>query len=118
MLGPAFAKNERLLKPAEFAAVKKGGRRYSTKNLTLYLFKNPLGRRRLGLSVSARVGPSVARSRIKRLLREFFRLNKEFFPESTDILMTVRPGAAFLSYADVDAELKRLRLVARAAGRE
>ena len=52
---------------------------------------NNLGHPRLGLSVSRRVGTAVARSRIKRLLREAFRLSQYDWAAAYDIVVVVRP---------------------------
>jgi len=103
----SFTKEERLLKPEEFARVRKTGKRLSTKSFTFYLLPNDLAIKRLGLAVSSRVGGAVKRNRVKRLLREFFRLNKALFPESTDILVTVKTLEQIKGLADVEAELKK-----------
>lgn len=59
----------------------------------MFILPSESGVLRLGLSVSSRVGNSPARNRIKRLIREVFRLNKDFFPESSDILVSVKSTA-------------------------
>lgn len=46
---------------------------------------------RLGISVPRKVGNAVRRNRIKRIIRETFRLHREMFPQSSDIIVTVRP---------------------------
>ncbi|MBI5492339.1 MAG: ribonuclease P protein component [Deltaproteobacteria bacterium] len=102
----SFTKAERLLKPAEFTAVRKLGKRLSTRSFNIYLLENKLGRRRLGLSISSRVGPAVRRNRIKRLLREFFRLNKALFPASTDILVTGKGVERIKGLKEIEEELK------------
>ncbi len=101
----SFAKSERLLKPAEFVKARKLGTRFHTRSFTLFILPNGLGRRRLGLSVSARVGNSVRRNRIKRLLREFFRLNKNSFPDETDILISVKNAENVKGLREVKEEL-------------
>lgn len=107
-----FSKKERLLKPAEFKKVLSAGRRYSTKSLKLCVLENGLGRNRLGISVSARVAKAVVRTRIKRLIREYFRLNKSDLlqgvpPESTiDIVITVKRADTLKGLEDVYRELK------------
>lgn len=83
-------------------------RKYSTKSLLVYVAPTEVGKTRLGLSVSARVGPSVRRSRIKRLLREHFRLNKALLPDSVDIMITVKDAACLGRLSDVERELEFL----------
>jgi len=62
--------------------------------------------RRLGLIVGRHAGCAARRNRLKRLLREFFRLNKEAFPLSADIVISVRKENTFVeNYKDVEAEL-------------
>jgi len=46
---------------------------------------------RLGVSVPRKVGNAVRRNRIKRIVRETFRLYREIFPHSSDIVVTIRP---------------------------
>jgi ribonuclease P protein component len=57
------------------------------------------------MSVSSRVGGAVRRNRIKRLVREFFRLEKGSLPESTDLLVSARKGVRVKDYKDVQKEL-------------
>jgi ribonuclease P protein component len=61
---------------------------------------------RLGISVSRKVGNAVCRNRIKRWLREFFRVNREELPAGTELSVVVKPGAARLRHPDLDAEFR------------
>jgi ribonuclease P protein component len=101
-------KGERLLKTNEYQKVRKGGRRHVTAGFIIHVLPTERGRARLGLSVSPRTGGAVRRNRIKRLLREFFRLNKPALPASSDILISARKGASARDYKDVEKELRFL----------
>lgn len=108
MVSRTFQKKERLRKKKEFSQASRGTR-FDSKNFIVLVSHNPLGIRRLGLTVSKRVGKAVKRNRIKRLLREFFRLHKEKMPESRDILIIVRKRVSHeIRYTEIVTELEKL----------
>lgn len=104
----SFAKSERLLKSRDFTRVRKDGKRLHTRSFTVFILPNVLGKRRLGLSVSSRVADSPGRNRIKRLLREFFRLNKDAFPDSSDILVSVKTADNVKKHGDMEEEFRKV----------
>lgn len=63
--------------------------------------------RRLGLTVSRKVGNAVARNHVKRRVREWFRVERDQLPEHVDLVVIARPGAAQLDSAGVAASLRR-----------
>jgi ribonuclease P protein component len=71
------------------------------------MLKNPLGITRLGIAVGRKAGNACARNRIKRRLREYFRLNREKMPPETDIVFVAQDGAATLNTHQFRAELDR-----------
>ena len=89
----SLPKSHHLRKPAEFDAVYAARTRESRGPLTAYALPNDLGHPRLGLSVPRKVGTAVRRNRIRRLLREAFRLMQHDFPEGAgyDLVLVVRP---------------------------
>ena len=70
---------EHLKKNSDFQQVYKNGKSLANRYLVMYLKKNDLNENRIGISVSKKVGNSVIRHRITRLIRESYRLNKDKF---------------------------------------
>ncbi len=60
---------------------------------------------RLGISVHRKIGDAARRNRIKRLIREVFRLNRDLFPQSCDVVFTIRPEFAINSLPDMQASV-------------
>ena len=100
-----FRKKERITKKSEFQTIIKDGIRYTTKNFVIIIHQNNRDLRRLGISVSKKVGGAVKRNRVKRLVREFFRLNKDQLPESKDFLFVAKPGSIELNYSTLSQEM-------------
>jgi ribonuclease P protein component len=87
----ALPKSLHLRLPAEFQAVYESKTRESRGPLTVYGMPNALGHPRLGMSVSRKVGNAVRRNRIRRLIREAFRLLQHDLPRGYDWVVVVRP---------------------------
>ena len=87
----AFPKSHHLRLPREFDTVYAAKTRESRGPLTIFALPNDLGHPRLGMSVSRKVGIAVRRNRIRRLLREAFRLMQHDFPRGYDLVIVVRP---------------------------
>jgi ribonuclease P protein component len=66
---------------------------------------NGLNQNRLGISVNGKIKGSVKRNRIKRIIRESFRLNRECYPQNADIVFTVRPGFSLGSPSAVSSSV-------------
>lgn len=90
---------------SEFANLKKKGRLYRTPHFLVYAQKNCLQNSRLGLTVSRRVGNAPQRNRVKRLLRECFRLYLQHENPGYDFSIIARSGAPELSFEQALREL-------------
>ncbi|MGA2939325.1 MAG: ribonuclease P protein component [Syntrophobacteraceae bacterium] len=98
----SFRPHERIRCFADFQRVKKAGKRAKTSHFGLNFILNDLAYHRLGLIVQKRFWPAVRRNRIKRVIREWFRLNKGRIPQpGKDIVVIARPGAEKLSPGDL-----------------
>jgi ribonuclease P protein component len=85
-----FTRQERLTKKKEFEKVFQEGKVIKDGRIVLYVMPNSLGVSRLGLVVSRKVGNAVRRNRVKRLIREVYRLNKHLLKSSVDIVAIPR----------------------------
>jgi ribonuclease P protein component len=101
----SFPKEDRVLASWEYRKIVRRGRRIQTDRFRVFLLTNGRGRGRLGVVASRKSGNSVVRNRVKRVLKEYFRLNRERFPEGTDTVVTVRPSVGPVSLMSVAAEL-------------
>ena len=104
----AFPKQLRLLRRNEFRQVYEEGRRRSTPLCTVFFRSNGLAASRLGLTVPAAVGNAVLRNRMKRRVREVFRLNQTSIPAGWDIVVNPRKGVAQIPFVALQRELMRL----------
>ena len=99
---------EKLGKNPAFQRVYKNGRSRANKYLVMYVLKNDSEENRFGITVSKKVGNSVVRHRVTRLIRESIRLNLEQFEKGFDIVIVARNTAKERSYFDVESALLHL----------
>ena len=99
---------ESIKKNEEFRYVYQNGKSYANKYLVMYICKNAKEESRLGISVSKKVGNSVVRHRLARLLRESCRLNREKFHSGWDIVIVVRPTAKGKNYFEINSAVLHL----------
>ncbi len=104
----SFPKSERLLRRADFVNANRSGRRCHMRHFIAIAGKNELGITRLGVTASKKVGNAVKRNRAKRLIREFYRLNKARLPQGYDIVVIAKKGAGYLNFRKAEKELEKI----------
>ncbi|MBI9086580.1 MAG: ribonuclease P protein component [Desulfobacterales bacterium] len=104
----SFPKNERLLKRASFLKLSRFGRKIQTRYFIAAIQDAETDRTRIGITVSKRVGNAVERTRIKRIVREYYRKNRDAVTGNRDINIIARKYAAPLSNGEVRDELGKL----------
>ncbi len=93
--------SEGLKNTNQFKIVYNNGKSYANRELVMYLRKNDSDTNRLGISVSKKVGNSVVRHRITRLIRESYRLNEARLLQGYDIVVVARANAKGKNYFDI-----------------
>jgi ribonuclease P protein component len=105
----SFPKSHRIRSRSDFSAVFEDRIKAAHGPLIAYARPNNLPHPRLGISISRAVGTAPARNRIKRLLREAFRLHQHDWPKGYDMVIVVRPHEPLL-LADYQKLLTALML--------
>lgn len=100
--------SDSLKKNKDFQLVYKSGKSYANKYLVMYVIKSNCNGNRIGISVSKKVGNSVVRHRLTRLIREAYRINEEYFTEGIDIVVIARVGTKGKSYIEIESALLHL----------
>ncbi|MDD3223103.1 MAG: ribonuclease P protein component [Clostridium sp.] len=106
-------KEDKIRKNSEFRTVYRKGKSFSNHLLVLYVLKNSKNKNnnRVGISVSKKVGKSVVRSRVKRLISESYRLNNRQlvkYKEGYDFVFIARFACNNKGYKDIEVSMKNL----------
>ena len=104
-----FSKKERLLKTFQYKSVYRQGRLKKGKFVWFYFMPNGLGYNRLGISASKKIcSNNVRRNKIKRLIKEIFRLNKAVFGRGQDIVIVLKKAPQVIEHSIFEKELLKL----------
>jgi len=103
-----FNRESRLLTPGQFQSVFTKPIRFGSSHITVLVTQNPENNNRLGLAIAKkRVKLAVQRNRIKRLIRESFRLNQHNLP-NIDIVVMVKSGTDKLQNPQINQQLEKI----------
>ena len=103
-----YPHSESLKKNRDFQLIYKEGKSSTVRYLVLYVRENGLAKNRLGVSVSKKVGNSVVRHRITRLVRESYRLQEDMFNSGLDMVVIARVNAKGRSFEEIRSALIHL----------
>lgn len=93
---PSIKKNQ------DFQRVYQTGKSYANRQLVMYVKRTENPGARIGISVSKKVGNSVVRHHLTRLIRECFRLNMDMLETGLDIVVVVRAAAKESEYKTIE----------------
>ncbi len=97
-----------LRKNKDFQRVYRYGRSYADRYMVLYVFSAPPLGKKVGFAAGKKLGNAVIRNRVKRLLRETYRLNQQSLPENHCILLVGRKAAVDSSYKVMEKAFRNL----------
>lgn len=97
--------SDSLKKNSDFKKVYDKGKSFANRYLVMYLLENNTNQNRIGISVSKKVGNSVIRHRLTRLVRESYRLNEERFKRGLDIVVILRVSAKNIGFKETESAL-------------
>ena len=103
-----YPHSESLKKNRDFQLLYKEGKSRANRYLVLYVKENGLEKNRLGVSVSKKVGNSIVRHRITRLIRESYRLHEDMFNSGLDMVVIARISAKDRSMSEIESALLHL----------
>lgn len=102
-----YLKEYRLRDPQDYKDIRKMGCKLHTPHFLIYTRQNRLAHARLGMTVSKKVGNAVVRNRIKRYIKEYFRVNRLSIGNN-DFSVIAKRNAGHLLYEDVSRELAHI----------
>ncbi len=101
-----FPRSCRLTARRQFLEVYKRGRKARRSSFTVFGLPNDVGRCRIGLTVTRKVGGAVARNRIKRVLREVFRRHEMKWKQPMDLVVNAQRALLRMPAEQIERELR------------
>lgn len=103
----------RLRKNLEFKKVYSGGKNFWNRNLTLYIKKNGLEESRFGITITKKVGNAVVRNKIRRRIKEIYRLNFYRIKDGYDLIFIPKKNVLEISYDELESAVIHILRISR-----
>jgi len=115
----SFTKADRILKRGEYLALSKSGKKVQSTEFIAYFLPARHSHSRLGVTVTQKVGQAVERNRIKRIVREFFRINRHCLSGRWDINIIAKRQSAVIRSEKASRSLQKIfELISRHDGHQ
>ncbi|SCI28863.1 MULTISPECIES: ribonuclease P protein component [unclassified Romboutsia] len=104
-----FNRTQGLKKDSDFRKVYKHGKSFANRYLVMYILKNKSENSRIGISVSKKVGKAIVRNKVRRRIKESYRLNiDENVKSGYDIVFIARVAIKDANYDEIEKSMKHL----------
>ncbi|CDZ75742.1 ribonuclease P protein component [Peptoniphilus sp. ING2-D1G] len=97
-----------LRKNIDFQRVYKKRNINGNKHITVFFKKNGLDHKRVGFTITKKLGNAVTRNKLKRRLREIYRLNFDLLREGYDYVFVMKKSSVDLSYNELERSFKHI----------
>ena len=103
-----FPRREHLTRKRDFLAIYAEGARRADRSFICYVARREGQGRKIGFAVSRKVGNAVARNRVKRFLREFYRTHRQVLADDVYMVVVARPGCVDLTCRECARAMRQL----------
>jgi len=97
-----------LKKNHEFKRIYSKGKSAASQCAVVYCRRNGMSQNRLGVTVSTKLGGAVKRNKVRRRLKEIYRLNEEKLSAGFDIVLVARVKSRFVGYGELESSVMSL----------
>jgi ribonuclease P protein component len=108
----------RLRSNMEFKKVYNEGKNYWNRNLILFRKKNNLGYTRVGYTITKKIGNSVVRNKLRRQMKEIYRLNFDKIDNNYDLIFLPKKNAVDISFKELESAMLHIMKLARVIKKE
>lgn len=106
-------KKFRIRKNMEFKNIYKVGKNYWNRNLVLYVRKNGLNETRVGYTITKKIGNAVTRNKMRRRMKEIYRLNFHNIKEGYDLIFIAKRSIVNISYDELESSMIHIMSISK-----